>query len=95
MRSSRTPVNQEEGGGVLRPSRLQPPSRALLFHAILEGCKRHGITFKLSMREQSQQIKAALYDDLIDLAFFAMTDTGDEVQHKKKFLEWCDSLGLK
>lgn len=69
----------------------QPPTRATLARLIASGYTRHGIDCPPHF---AAGIKTADYDKLIDLAFYALTDTGDEMEHKGKFLQQCKEAGL-
>jgi hypothetical protein len=87
-------TNQNDGGA-LRPSRLALPSRAVLFRMIGNCCTRHKITFNDPADQILATIKSCDYDKLVDLAFFAISDVGDEDHHKTIFIDRCSELGLK
>jgi len=77
------------------PNRLSKPSRAVLFRVIGNCFTRHRITPKKPTRELLDVVKTADYDLLVELAFLAMSDVGDEETHKEIFLKQCKEVGLE
>lgn len=77
------------------PNRLRPPSRAVLFRVIGNAFTRHQITPKKPTHEILDIVKTADYDLLVELAFFAMSDVGNEETHKELFLKQCKEVGIE
>ena len=77
------------------PNRLSKPSRAVLFRVIGNAFTRHRITPTKPTAELLDIVKTADYDALVELAFFAMSDIGNEETHKELFTEKCRELGIQ
>lgn len=76
-------------------STIKQPSRGIVFNMINKGMARHGLAFQKTSTDIAKVIRTADYDALIDLAFFAISNTGSEEAHKDLFLERCERLGLQ
>lgn len=71
------------------------PSRSMIGRLIYEGAQRHHIRWSMTSVQLARAMSQADYDLLIELAFFAMSDIGDELSHKEVFIERCKVLGLE
>jgi len=77
------------------PNRLSKPSRAVLFRVIGNCFNRHNIKPQKPTHEILDVVKTADYDTLVELAFLAMSDIGDEETHKELFIKQCKEVGIE
>lgn len=74
---------------------IKPPTRAALYGLIQQGNARHAIQLSRPASEIQQAIKEADLDHLSNLALFAISDIGNEENHKEMFIERCKRLGIQ
>lgn len=83
------------GQGFMNLSRLQPPTRSVIMRVLLRGFERHHMKPQKTNEDIKAAVTAAEYDTLIDLAFFAISDIGDNEKHKEQFIERCKGIGIE
>lgn len=77
------------------PFNNSKPSRSMIGRLIHEGAQRHHIRWSMTSTQLARAIGEADHDELVELAFFAMSDIGDEQAHHEIFIERCKMLGLE
>lgn len=70
------------------------PTRSTLYRIITDGLERHSLIFDLPSFSIPQVIRDADLEKLCELAFFSMSDIGNEESHKEMFIEKCGKVGL-
>lgn len=77
-------------------NRLAPPTRAVIWRVIERALsQRHAHALKIKPSDLSVVLAAVDYEALSEIGFYAITDIGDEDQHKDIMLGMLKRIGIE